>query len=207
MKKILYIKFLLAFVIVSITTIFILIIKPDNKDYIFKIDPSPSYRQKTKNQERIVIYEFSDFACPACQRMHFYLKELTDYFPYIKIEFKHYPLTEIHPYAFKASLWAECSGIKYSKFWDFADLLFKERNKWANNNEYEKLFENYAKSLSMDVNTLKECVKKSETSNLIKKDIEEGDRLGVDSTPTFFINGKKAVGGMELIEKLKEVIK
>lgn len=207
MKKILYIKVFLSLLIILVVTIFVLFIKPDNKNYIFKIEPSPFYRQKIKTNEKTTIYEFSDFACPACQRMHFYLKELIEYFPDIKIEFKHYPLTEIHPYAFKASLWAECAGIKYSRFWDFADILFKERNKWSNNPDHEKLFEDYARSLSMDSRVLKDCVNNVETQKIIKKDMEEGDKLGIDSTPTFFINGKKAVGGMELVERLKEVIK
>lgn len=209
MKKFIYLKLFIGLMIIVLVTSVVLIIKPKGADYSFNLESSPLYRQKIKDKdlERVVIYEFSDFSCPACKNMHFYLKELVEYFPYIKITFKHYPLTEIHPYALKASLWAECAGIKYSKFWEFADLLFKEREKWSNNPEHEKIFEGYAKSLSMDIKTLRECSQSLETKNMVKRDMEEGERLGIDSTPTFFINGKKAVGGMELIEKLKEIIK
>lgn len=208
MNKVVSTKILIGLMIIFISTLFILFFVKRTDSIIVNLEPSPNYRQKIKsNDSKIVIYEFSDFSCPACQKIHFYLKDVVEYFPYISINFRHYPLTTIHPYAFKASIWAECAGIKYSKFWEFADILFLERQKWSNNPDYEKLFEEYSKRISMDVSVIKECVKKSDAIELVKKDMKEGDRIGVDSTPTFFVNGKKAVGGLELVERLKEVIR
>ena len=207
MSRVLAIKISLGILVIFLSSVFILFLKGDSRVYL-NFQPLPSYRQKGSDVDaKVVIYEFSDLSCPACERSHFYLKNLLDYFPYVKVNFKHYPLTNIHPYAFKAAVWAECAGMKYSKFWEFVDLLFMNRQKWSNSQDHERFFEEYSRELLMNVSVMRDCVERSQAADLVKSDMDEGDRIGVDSTPTFFVNGKKAVGGAELVERLKEVIK
>ncbi|MGC8867106.1 MAG: DsbA family protein [Elusimicrobiales bacterium] len=208
MSRVLKIKVFAGTILIFISTVIVLFLKEDNSNISIKLEPSPSYRQKIKGTEaKIVIYEFSDFSCPACEKMHFYLKDLIDYFPYIRVDFKHYPLTNLHPNAMKAAIWAECAGKEYGKFWEFADLLFSTRDKWSNSTDSTKYFEEFSKKISLDLYVMKNCVSSSNAIDLVKKDMNEGDRIGVDSTPTFFLNGKKAIGGHQLVERLKEVIK
>ncbi len=209
MKKVLKIKILVASMLLFIATMLVLFLKTNSRELkVVSLSPTPKYREKTVGQKsNVIIYEFSDFSCPACQKMHFYVKELVAYFPDVKVSFKHYPLTTIHPNAFKAALWAECAGKEYGKFWEFADLLFSLREKWSNSSEPLQYFEDFSKKLSLDISVMKRCVSDSNAVDLVKADMNEGDRIGVDSTPTFFVNGKKAVGGVELVERLKEVIK
>lgn len=208
MDKVLRVKIALSLLIIITASFFVVLIKKLNYQKVFELSPSPAYRQKiVGNEAKIVIYEFSDFSCPACMRMHFYLKDLVNYFNYIRIDFRHYPLTNIHPNALKAAVWAECAGMNYGKFWEFADLLFSNRDKWSNSADAGVFFEDFSKKLSMDINVMKNCVNSKEAFEMVTKDMKEADRLGVDSTPTFFVRGKKAVGGQELVDILKQSIK
>lgn len=207
MKKVWYVKIIVGGVLIILSSLCVLFFGKKEGSVSFNIEPSPHYRQKGAENSKVVIYEFSDLACPACEKAHFYLNDVVKYFPYVSVSFKHYPLTNIHPHAFKAAVWAECAGMRYSKFWEFVDILFSNRKRWSDNSDYEKLFEEYALTLSMDVKVIKECVERSQAIELVKKDMKEGDMVGVDATPTFFVNNKKAVGGFELVERLKEVIR
>ncbi len=81
---------------------------------------------------KVTIVEFSDFQCPFCERAFPTINQLmNDYKGKIKLVYKHYPLTSIHPYAQPAALAAECAR-EQNKFWEFHDLLFQNQNTWVN---------------------------------------------------------------------------
>jgi protein-disulfide isomerase len=203
MRKILAVKLILGFVIIFTTTVIILLLTKT----IAPIDnlPSPDYRIKGNKNAKIMIIEYTDLNCPACANMNNYLNDLIKYFPNdFQVHFKHYPLERIHPYSLKAAVWVECAGVEENKFFELADIFFKNQKEWWNNKDYINLFEKYTKEANIDVKKIRDCFNSSKTLESVKKDIERGDKLGIDSTPTFFVNGQMAVGGMELIEILKK---
>ncbi len=81
---------------------------------------------------KVTIVEFSDFQCPFCERAFPTINQImSEYKGKVKLVYKHFPLTSIHPYAQPAALAAECAR-EQNKFWDFHDLLFQNQNTWVN---------------------------------------------------------------------------
>ena len=204
MKKIISIKFIILFIIIFFSTSIVLLIK-GRKTSVSDKTPSPSYRIKGNKDAKIIIIEYSDFACPACSYMNEYLNNLLSYFPNdFVLHFKHLPLINIHPNSFNAAVWAECVGMKENKFFEFADILFKRKNEWSNANDYLKFFEKYTREIGIDLDKIRSCYNSGETVDIVKLDIKKADKLGIDSTPTFFVNGRIAVGGSALIDEIKK---
>lgn len=165
--------------------------------------PSPDYRRLGPEKAAIVIYEHSDFACPACAAANLKLKEIIKvYGSQIQLNFKHYPLTMIHRFSLDAAAYADCAG-KQGKFWEFGDMLFENREKWANNENFKAEFAGYAKKLNLDWQAMEKCHQDPETLKQIRNDISYGDLKGVDATPTFFINGKRAVGAIQMLNRVQ----
>lgn len=205
MRKIIAIKVIVLILLISITTV-IIFLTTSRKDQLVDTSFSPSYRRLGNPEAKILIIEYSDFACPACGYMNEYIKNLIKYFPdEFFINFKHLPLSSIHPYSFNAALWVECAGIKENKFFEVGNIFFKNQREWWNNKDYLKLFEKYTREAKADVSKIRQCYDAKESLELVKKDLENADRLKLDSTPSFFVNGKLAKGGMELVEAIKQL--
>lgn len=201
MKKSLIAKLFSGFVLIIIATLFVFYFRSGDK--ISEPD-SPIYRRHTAKSAKIKIFEHSDFACPACAFSHKQLKEIMKiYEGRIDLNYKYYPLTIIHPYSMDASLYAECAG-KQGKFWELADLLFENQEKWARNEKYREVFDGFVSSLKLDKTQFEQCLKDPQVLKDIKMDISYGDLMGVDATPTFFVNGKRAVGFRQLLEIFKK---
>lgn len=165
--------------------------------------PSPEFRRIGPENAKIEIYEFTDFACPACKGASEYLKQIVAIYPKeIRLHFKHYPLQNIHPWSFAAAKYADCAG-RQGKFWEYAKLLFQEQENWAKSSQKPQLWTEFAKKLNLDLNLLEICVQSPETSRQIKLDISEGKIKNINATPTFFINKKRAVGSTQLIEQVR----
>ncbi len=167
---------------------------------------SPAFRRAGSEKPAITIFEYSDLACPACAAANSKLKSvLSVYGGKIQVNFKHYPLTGIHRFSLDAAVFADCAG-KQGKFWEFADLLFENREKWANNENFKKEFESYAKKISLNFEQMEKCYLDPQSLKEVKNDISRGDLKGIDATPTFFINGKRAVGAGQMINELRRLL-
>jgi protein-disulfide isomerase len=137
----------------------------------------------------VVIEEFADFQCGACAATHPIVKELqATYGSQIKIIFRNYPLP-MHSKAFDAALAAEAAGLQ-GKFWEMQNLLFTNQNFWATEPDYKKIFESYAERLGLDLEKFKNDMSGAQTKSRVQEDIKRGMALRVQSTPTFFLNGK-----------------
>jgi len=150
---------------------------------------------------KVTIVEFSDFQCPFCSRAAKTVSELKKkYGSKVKIAFKHFPLP-MHPNAGPTS---EASMCVYEqgkdKFWKFHDLAFGAQDKLDAEN-LTKL----AKSAGADEKKFKECFDAKKFADFVKKDQAYGEKLGVRSTPTFFVNGQLLSGALP-IEQFSEVI-
>ena len=166
--------------------------------------PSPDFRAFGPKDAPIQIYEYTDFACPSCRAAETHvMKTLEIYKGSVRVNFKHYPLSTIHPWSFLAASYADCAGAQ-GKFTEYSALLFESQENWGRAGEKPGEFAAAAARLQLDVHALETCAVSIETSRRIKLDISEGDLRGVNATPTFFINGKRAVGGAQFLERVKD---
>lgn len=139
---------------------------------------------------KVVIHEFSDFQCPFCARGNEVVQQIkTEYGDKVKIVFRHFPLS-FHPEANPASLATMCAH-KQGKFWEMHDLMFAKQSE-LNTESYKT----WAKDLALDVEAFNKCYDSAEFQSAIDADMKAAEQLGVNSTPTFFVNGKKVAGAL-----------
>ena len=140
----------------------------------------------------VTVVEFSDYQCPFCGRVTPTLKRLRDtYGDRLRIIWKDFPLRDIHPNASKAAEAAHCAG-EQGKYWEYHDKLFASQSALAPDSLKE-----HAASLGIDPAAFSACLESSRYAARILQGIEEGRTLGIDSTPTLFINGRKIDGALE----------
>jgi protein-disulfide isomerase len=165
----------------------------------------PEFRTLGNKTAKIHIEEFTDFACPACAGAHKIIHKLSKAFKGdVRVSFKHYPLLSLHQWSMHAAAYADCAG-EQDKFWDYADLLFENREEWGYTQELPKeAFKTYAKKLNLNIDKFDACVNNPETIKKVKLDMAEGKMLEINATPTFFVNKKRAVGSRQLIDNVKK---
>ncbi|MCM2279611.1 MAG: DsbA family protein [Oligoflexia bacterium] len=150
---------------------------------------------------KVTIVEFSDFQCPFCSRAAETVNQLKKkYGNKIKLVFRHFPLP-MHREARPASEASMCVNEQGTdKFWKFHDIVFKNMDKLDNAS-----LEKYAKDSGADVKKFQECFNAKKYAAQVQSDMEYGEKIGVRSTPTFFINGQ-LISGAVPIEQFSEVI-
>jgi protein-disulfide isomerase len=137
----------------------------------------------------VTVIEFSDFQCPFCQRVAPTLKKLREtYGDKVRIVWKDFPLTQIHPQAFKAGEAAHCAGDQ-GKYWEYHDQLFANQQSL----QPEDL-KKYATDLGLDAAAFTACLDTSKHGERVRDGVAQGTRLGVNSTPTIYINGRMLSG-------------
>lgn len=149
----------------------------------------------------ITVVEFSDFECPFCSRAAETVNQLKKkYGNKVKLTFRHFPLP-MHQNARPASEASMCVNEQSTdKFWKFHDLAFKNQTTLDKAN-----LEKYAKESGADIKKFNECIASKKYSDFVQKDMDYGSKLGVKSTPTFFINGQLVSGALP-IESFSEII-
>jgi protein-disulfide isomerase len=155
-----------------------------------------------KKDAKVQIVEFSDFQCPYCSRGAETMKAIEKkYGSKISIAFKNYPLP-FHERAQPAAEMGRCVKVigGDDKFWKFHDIAFKNQDKLDNDNLLK-----FAKEAGANEAKVKECYDKGQFKADIQKDSEYGNKVGVRSTPTFFINGQMVAGALP-IEQFSEMI-
>ncbi|MBI4265720.1 MAG: thioredoxin domain-containing protein [Acidobacteria bacterium] len=148
----------------------------------------------------VTLVEFSDFQCPFCQRLMPTLKRLREtYGDRIRIVWKDFPLTSIHPEAFKAAEAGNCAR-EQGKFWEYHDLLF------GNQQALEPAFlTKYAADAGLDAAKFAACLDTAKYSDRVQEQMGIGNGLGVSSTPSTFVNGR-LVGGAQPYEAFVAII-
>jgi protein-disulfide isomerase len=148
----------------------------------------------------VTIVEFSDFQCPFCQRVVPTIKQIkAKYGDRVRIVWKDFPLTQIHPQAFDAAQAGNCAR-EQGKFWEYHDQLFA--NQAALQPEFLK---KYATDAGMNGATFAACLDSGKFQPKVQAALEAGGKLGIGSTPTSYINGR-AVTGAQPIEVFEAVI-
>ncbi len=146
---------------------------------------------KGSENSPVTLVEFADFQCPYCATAYPILEEvLKEYDGKVRFNYKHFPLISIHRNAVPAATAAEAAGLQ-GKFWEMYSLLYSRQQDWSNEPSAGKKFEEYASELDLDVEKFKSDMTSDALAKKIDDQRNEGISLGVNSTPTFFLNGKR----------------
>ena len=139
----------------------------------------------------VLIIEYSDFECPACRTYYPILKELmVEFKDKVALVYRDFPLTEIHANAEPAARAAQAAG-KQGKFWEMHDLLFEKQDEWAKTVNVGPLFESYVALLGISTEQFKTDWSSKEIRDFVRAERSSAIRLGLQGTPSFFINGKQ----------------
>ena len=147
----------------------------------------------------VTIVEFSDFQCPFCARVNPTLDRVRQtYGDRVRLVFKDYPLGN-HPLAPKAAEAARCAGDQ-NKFWEMHDAMF------ANQRALEvPSLKQTARAIGLDGAAFDQCLDSSKHQEAVRANTALGERMGVNSTPTLYINGRAVIGAMPF-ESFKQII-
>lgn len=166
--------------------------------------PAPGFRTFGPANALVRITEYSDYACGACRAAADAAEKiLAVYGRDVRLELKHYPLVNIHPWSLDAAAYADCAG-EQGKFKEYAALLFESQEKWGRAAAKPGEFEAIARELALDWPGMQACAAGPETLKRVKLDMAEAEMKGVNATPTFFINGKRAVGPAQFAEAMRK---
>jgi len=145
----------------------------------------------------VTLVEFSDFECPHCRALWEAMKAVEARYPQIRIVYKDFPLTNIHPWAQTAALGGRCAFEQSpASFWKVEDSIFDNQDALTPENIWDKLVE-FATGAGLHADAFKACMASPEAAKAVDASHAEGVALGVDSTPTVYINGRPLVGGEE----------
>ena len=173
-----------------------------------KIDTSGRPTRGAK-ASKVVVVNFDDFECPYCSRMHqtLFPEVLKEYGDRVTFVYKDYPLVEIHPWATHAAVDANCLAAQNSDaYWDFADYIHANQREVSNEktpaaraDALDRLTMLQGQKHNLDVVKLQSCIKAQDESS-IKASMKEAEGIGVEATPTLFINGQKIDGAVPISE-------
>jgi len=149
-------------------------------------DPS---RVKGDPDAPVTIVEFSDFQCPFCNRIEPALKDvLTQYQGKVKLSYRDFPLSQIHPNAKIAAEASRCA-LDQGKYWEMHDAMFADQSKLD-----EAGLIKTAAGLGVDQKAFGSCLKSGKYEEVVQEDFRAGSEAGVNGTPTFFIYGEFVSG-------------
>lgn len=155
------------------------------------VNVTPSDRILGNEEAPVTLIEYGDFQCPACRSYYFLLEEVKKEFPdELRIVYRHFPLTRIHPNAMRAAVAAEAAG-EQGKFSQMHDLLFERQPDWSGSSNPSEIFLSYAQELELDTEKFKSDMEERSLREKVEGDMRSGRSLQVNSTPTFFLQGQR----------------
>jgi protein-disulfide isomerase len=154
---------------------------------------------------KVVVVNFDDFECPFCSHMHSTLfpEIFKEYGDRVLFIYKDYPLEEVHPWAIHAAVNANCLNAQSpDAYWDYADFLHSNQNTFrslkdrqAQYAELDKLALLTGQKRNLNESELQPCIK-AQNDKAVRTSMSEGDGIGVNATPTLFVNGAKLDGAV-----------
>jgi protein-disulfide isomerase len=197
-------------VILAIIGIAVVLILVGGNQTIGPADPnilvrSFSHMAGNKNA-KVTIVEFGDYQCPACFYAHSIVKEVLNAYKdnnNVNFVFRNFPLSQ-HQNAMIAAEAAE-SAAAQGKFWEMHNMLYDNQNEWAESSKPIEFFVRYAQSLGLDIAAFKIALEKHTYLSQVQSDESDGVSLGINSTPTFFVNSE-ALPSTPSVEEFKKLI-
>jgi protein-disulfide isomerase len=149
----------------------------------------------------VTIIEFSDYQCPFCVKWHqeVFTRLMTDYKDKVRFVYRDFPLYSIHPQAQSAAEAADCAG-EQNAYWEFHTALFSGKYGLGND-----AYTRYAAEIGLNPDKFAQCVSERRYKSEVEADYTAATKLGVNSTPTFYINGRGLIGAQPY-EAFKQVI-
>jgi len=142
----------------------------------------------------VTIVEFGDLECPACKAAQPQITKLTQEEPRMKLIFQNFPLESLHKWALLGAKYIDCvSQQGADPTFKFIATVYEHQGEITADTA-DTMLKGYAKEAGANPDTVAACVAKPETLARVRQSIALGEKLGVNSTPTFFINGRKVVG-------------
>jgi protein-disulfide isomerase len=152
---------------------------------------------------RVTLVEYADYECPVCRQLDTLLRTtLLPKYPQIRLVYKDFPITDLHPWALSAAEAAHCAYTQNpAAFWKFHDSVFDSQDLISPDNAFDKLMD-LATQAGLNADQLKTCMADPNTAQFIQSEQAEAQSVDVSSTPTIFVNGRRIVGpNQELIEQ------
>ncbi|MFZ3201273.1 MAG: DsbA family protein [Candidatus Acidiferrales bacterium] len=144
---------------------------------------------------RVTLVEFADYECPHCRELHDEMPTIEARYPRIRIVFEDFPITQVHPWAQTAAIGARCAYMQSpDAFWKMNDSIFGDQEAISTENVWDKLV-GFAAQAGLDTDAFKTCMTSPEALKAVEADRQQGIDMGVDSTPTVFVNGRPLPGG------------
>lgn len=148
-------------------------------------ESSKPVHPQTSSNAAVTIYEYADLQCPACRNASAIVDPvIQQYGTQVRFEFRHFPLQSIHRYAIDAAQASECAADQ-GKFWDYVKLAYEKQPELSRDSLYA-----WAEQLGLDADLFDRCFRSGIKRDAVIADYESGIELGVDSTPTFVLNGQ-----------------
>ncbi len=143
---------------------------------------------------KVTLIEFADFECPSCRQLDLVLREFLPRHPEVRLVFKHYPLTDIHPWAMTAAIASQCAFQQSpAAFWKIHDAIFDAQDVISPSNAWDKM-QDLANHLGLNPDAYRACMISPDTANQVTETIQEGHALTITATPTTFVNSRRVVG-------------
>jgi protein-disulfide isomerase len=154
----------------------------------------------------VTVEEFADFQCGSCGAYYPELKKIeAEFGDRLRVVFRENPLFPNHQYSVIAAQAAEAAGLQ-GRFWEMHDKLFENQKTWSEAKDVVPLFVDYAKQIGLDTDRFMRDLNGEVVAQRIFQDGKRSHALGIQSTPTFFVNGKEAKGDSYKPEGLREMI-
>ena len=155
----------------------------------------------------VTLEEFGDFQCPSCGTYYPELKKIeAEFGDKLRVIFREYPLLPMHEHALMAAQAAEAAGLQ-GKFWEMHDKLYENQTTWTPAKDLVPIFVDYAKQIGVDPDRFMKDLNGEQVAQRIFQDGKRVHALGLQGTPTFFINGKEAKGEQWKPDGVRQMIK
>ena len=162
---------------------------------------------KGPKDSKLQIVEFADLECPACKVALPVVQKLQEDFPQAKFVFQSFPLEQLHPWAARAAQYLDCIHAQSDEAaWNFIEAVYSHQGEITNDNVKEKL-DKYVALANQDPAKIAACSESPEAITHVRQSIALANEMGVNQTPTIYINGRSIQGvNPQEYDQLKAIV-
>ena len=191
--------------LVAVLSVPVLVIGAKKGQLPFVQQVKDTSKSKGNSEGPIKIEEYGDFQCPSCQMVQTKIDDMFEKHPgQIYLTFHHFPL-QAHQFSGISHQSAECAN-QQGEFWLYHDKIYANQMVWSTAINPAELFLGYAKDIGLDTDAFVACLQNPDITEKIKAETRTGDALGINSTPTFFVNQRMLVGYKQFTEEIEKVL-
>ena len=161
-----------------------------------------------KKDALVTVVEFGDFQCPSCAALNPVIKDTLAKYSEDQVSFvyRNFPLSQ-HQFAVISAQAAEIAGDQ-GKYWEMNALIYERQNEWSLSSNPRDLFIGYAETLGLNISQFTTDLDAGKYKDKIDRDAADGISLGINSTPTIYVNGIKIMvaGGDSLVNAIDSAL-